>query len=480
MEIPTGVDVREARLRRWMEGIDVARLLFGMSLLLLAFVYGVATAKFRLWPMAQLSEARQAFQALTRVENDSLMQGILELDSNVPAMPQTTMLAADAGTEKLLVTGGSYQLMQRCPEFGCLAWIIDRNGHVLHSWEVDLDALAATFSGAAGRVLPRNLYPIGMALQSDGGLVVTFHGRNTFPYQLGIARIARDGRIIWARLDYSHHWLVSDAAGRIYTPAMKLVNGMEYFGNSAVKVRCKVAMYASGVDVIGPDGDIERHLPIIRALDESGYRGAFYGLRDDCDPLHLNSVDLVPASIAPKLGVAPGDLLVSLREPSIIALLDARTGAIRRLVADRTAAQHSPRFLPDGSVLVFDNLGGDRATGGSRIARIDLLTGKTTTVFPQPGETQLVPFFSSDGSHLSISPDGRRTMVSLKDQGLDIEIDIASGRPIWKMEKTLDISRYLEFANVQSRQTRARFKAYGTYYVTDQQFRNAGLGRPSR
>ena len=85
MEIPTGVDVREARLRRWMEGIDVARLRFGMSLLLLAFVYGVATAKFRLWPMAQLSEARQAFQALTRVENDSLMQGILE--TLVPARP---------------------------------------------------------------------------------------------------------------------------------------------------------------------------------------------------------------------------------------------------------------------------------------------------------------------------------------------------------------------------------------------------------
>ena len=63
---------------------------------------------------------------------------------------------------------------------------------------------------------------------------------------------------------------------------------------------------------------------------------------------------------------------------------------MKYLVAGRTAAQHSPQFLPDGSVLVFDNMGGSRALGGSRVVRLDLVKGTARTIFPR-GRNAMVP-----------------------------------------------------------------------------------------
>ena len=175
-------------------------------------------------------------------------------------------------------------------------------------------------------------------------------------------------------------------------------------------------------------------------------------------------------------GVAAGDLLVSFREPNVIAVLDAADGHIKKLVAGRTAAQHSPKFLPDGTVVAFDNLGGDRRLGGTRIARVALTTGATTTIFPRPGQKLARPFSGPDGGTIDVSPDGRRMMVAIKKQARTIEIDIATGEVLWEMEKGFDIAPYLAARDIDAPTSRGWFNAYGSYYLTDAALRAIGIG----
>ena len=203
----------------------------------------------------------------------------------------------------------------------------------------------------------------------------------------------------------------------------------------------------------------------------AGYRGLFYGLRNGCNPTHLNSVDLATPEVAKRVpNVAEGDFLVSLREASAVALLDGRTGEVKYVVAQRTAAQHGPRFLPDGTVLVFDNLGGDSELGGSRVVRLDMAKGTAETVFPREAHEGLVPFFSQTAGHLDISADGRRALVSSTHQGRIVEIDVASGKPLWTYENTHDIARFVKANGLRTDQTRARFATYGAYYVNNPKF----------
>jgi hypothetical protein len=197
-------------------------------------------------------------------------------------------------------------------------------------------------------------------------------------------------------------------------------------------------------------------------------------VRDGCDPTHLNSIALLPRAMAGAIpGAAAGDLLVSLREANAVALLDAESGAVKYLVAGRTAAQHSPQFLPDGSVLAFDNLGGERSRGGSRVVRLDLVTGTSQTVFPR-GESELLPVRSSTAGHLNVAENGERALVSITHQGRIVEIDVATGTPLWVYENTHELGAFLKANGIDAKTTRGRFATYGAYYVRNLDFLKEG------
>jgi hypothetical protein len=445
------------------------RVLFAFGIAVLSFLYGAATIQYEIFPYHLLREAKLGWEAWASVERQKLHfpNAFENFEPEAPGAPAATRLGEGAGEERILVTGGPYQLMERCPTWGCMAWIADRSGKVLHAWEVDLEALWSGITGFAGDVTKLSLYPVGMALGDDGSLVVSFQGRDTYPYQVGIAKVDRGGRILWKRFDNSHHWITMDGKGRVYTPYAYYRKDVKEVAGTRVSLPCEAGeAYMDGVRVLSPDGQALREITLMDKFVAAGYRGLFYGLRDGCNPTHLNSVELASAEVARRVPrAAEGDLLVSLREASAVALLDGASGAVKYVVSQHTAAQHSPRFLPDGTVLVFDNFGGDSELGGSRVVRVDLVRGTSETVFPREAHERLVPFFSATAGHIDVSEDGRRALVATTHQGRIIEIDVASGRPLWVYENTHDIARFLEANDLRTDQTRARFATYGAYYV---------------
>ena len=466
---PSGAAKKRRRL------IDWSAVAFVASLCLFAFLYGFASNELNLPPKSQMKQAMAALKAINVIDED-LPTGVNRLDPKTKPEPDVRQLDAAAGKELLLVTGWPHRDAGRCPKFGCLASIIDRSGRVLRSWPLPSDALFDGVQGFDGDVKLTNFYPIGLGLLRDGSLVATFHGRNTFPYAVGIARIDSSGKVLWKHIDNAHHWFRIGPDERIYAP-IQLRRPVRHVADNAVEIKCPYVILDEGVRIYRSDGTVERTLVMTEMLIRNGYPGLIYSLRNDCDPIHLNSVDIATPEIASRIpGAAAGDLLVSLREPSAIVLFDPATAKIKRLIAGRTAAQHSARFLPDGTVIAFDNQGGFKKLGGSRIVRINLVDGNVQTVFPTEASRSMLPFLSEDGGTVIPSPDGKRAMVSSKDGARDFEIDLATGRPLWTMTHVLDVAPLLG----RSKPIAGHFTAFGSYYLTDDYLRALRLAKPGQ
>ncbi len=104
--------------------------------------------------------------------------------------------------------------------------------------------------------------------------------------------------------------------------------------------------------------------------------------------------------------------------------------------------------------------------------RLNLVDGSAQVVFPTAASKSMLPFFSEDGGTVTPSPDGKRAMISSKDESRDIEIDLATGRPLWEMREVLDVA---PFMNKSGKKAMSYFTAYGTYYLTDNQVRSLSM-----
>ncbi|MXO60307.1 hypothetical protein GRI89_12235 [Altererythrobacter salegens] len=448
-----------------LRAIDWSLVAFIASIALFAFLAGALVVQWHLPPSEQLRNAARAFEAVSGMEDEVFLNSLNKIDRSARARPEFAKLDKSAGKELLLVTGGPNQDAKRCPKFGCLAWIFDRQGHVLHAWPLPLDALFKNAKGFKGNVNPRNFYPVGLGMLRDGSLVATFHARNTYPYVAGIARISWTGEVVWQHVDGAHHWLHIGDDGLIYAPYQER-RSPDFLSKYAVNHRCEHESYDEGIRIYRQNGEVVRTILLTETFLRDGYPGLLYSVRDDCDPIHLNSVDVATEEVASRIpGANAGDLLVSVRELSAIIMLDPQTGQIKHMINGRTAAQHSAHFLKDGSVIAFDNQGGMRFRGGSRILRIDMGTGRYSTIFPQAQSESILPFSSEDGGTVSPSPDSSRAIVSSKDGSRSFEIDIATGKPLWLMKQVFDVAPFLK----EDRPVAGYFKPYGVYYLTEDQ-----------
>lgn len=452
-------------------GDKLAKLVSVVCAAFLLVMGGIAIAEYKFFPYDYIRSAKNGLEAMLQLEDENTLNAIAFEAPNRTPGPHVIQHDTDAGTESLLITGGFYQYMELCPEHGCAAWITNRSGDVLHTWEVDPAEIAAGAEGFEPSLEPQNLRIVGTRSLPDGGLLMTLHARNTFPYTVGLVRLDKDGGIVWKSLEGAHHWFDLDPQGNIYIAYAKAVPVSQYYGDTPILQHCPLdAFHGDGLAVYDPNGNLLRSFDFTDLLTNSPYASVAYAVRDGCDPYHVNSVEyLTPEKAARIEGATAGDLLVSVRENNMVALINSTTGEISHAVIGRTAAQHSPRLLNDGTVAVFDNLGGKRDGSATAITRVDLTNSESQTLYPRPNgpANDLLPFFSGDGGHIDVSPDGTRMMVSSKTQATSFEVEIETGQVLWSLEKILDIRPYLERIGKDVHAPTIGFNAYSAYYLTD-------------
>jgi len=211
---------------------------------------------------------------------------------------------------------------------------------ILYEWAPDIDAMAALINDEIVKSSCRILHPL---LLEDGGLVFQNSGSPLF-------KISSSSSVEWFIKGYYHHSCEQDAEGNIW-----------------VCSRMEPSSYAGlfnddSFAQISPAGEVLFERSVAKILEENGYR-VLLATGGSNDPIHLN--DIQPALTDSRFW-KKGDLLLSMRHRSTIALYRPSTDKIVWLKTGPWMNQHDVDFVNDHQISVFGN---------------DVLVGSRTELF---------------------------------------------------------------------------------------------------
>lgn len=404
-----------------------------------AFTHGLIAGRYKVFPYRVIRDARTALLALIEVSRPFQASGPATYQKHV-LVPTATHYGPAAGQELLLVSGGAGYLKEH-NEAGCLAWLMDRDGKILHTWKYDPTLWNDLKQVTRLRGISGKPYPVGMHLYDDGGLLVTYQQLNTFPFAISLARFDVDSRLLWKKELLTHHWFSVAPDGRIFVPSLRVVESPIPIAGTEASITCEDGkIYSDRILILDADGNVLDEISMLDALFESGWGGLLANLNSPFqnadlasgDPLHLNHAELIggqSAKLPPWL--SPDDLLVSFRNINTVGILDVASRRFKWLTAGAAIGQHSPQ-LCDGGVLILDNLGGDKQFGGTRLVKIDFERGLPATVFPKPGAPPPDRCRMLTSGHLDVSRDGSRALLTVSAAGTLWEIDIRTGKVLWE------------------------------------------------
>ncbi len=345
--------------------------------------------------------------------------------------------------------------------FGPGATLINLKGDVVHQWQ-----LPSGVAWAPGKdvTLPKakdyvhwercHLFPNGdvIALCSTGG---------DMPYGFGVAKLDKDSKLIWTATALCHHDLDVGEDGRIYVLTKKITG-------AAPPNLAQVPTVEEEILVLSAAGNELETIPLLPACRESNYHlvllpdksperdgfsprrgppplggfgppplpggggpaplpGGFgppslRGITNTAeygDLFHTNSIKVLPRSLAAKYPLfKPGQLLVSLRSPSALAVIDPSTRAVVWAAKGVWQGQHNAQFLDNGHLLLFDNLGAQQF---SRTIEYDPVTQAVPWSYPigapVPGEKG-ISFLSPFRCGSQRLPNGNTLIIDAADARL--------------------------------------------------------------
>ena len=471
------------------------RFLLVLALALAAFACGWLSCHYGLFPDPVISDGIKTLQTLrdSHKEKGKDYGQFGHFFSGVPPERATAnrfqFVAGDSLSGPVLWQGGRYQFLEYCPDWGCLAVEYTATGEVAHAYpfrneELEQAAAAAYSDEFPYEVSPtasftRNVYMFGISRYANGDLLVVFTQKDAFPFGAGVARIDRDGYPVWFRRDYSHHWPHLDDDGVALVPGLLIGSESISFKRGrrlekTLTLKCGTNRpHLDTIGIIDGNGRLLKRINPIDALRDSPLAYLIQStstpgrVNAPCDPLHLNSVHRLRRDAGGTWGLAPGDLVASLRNLSAFAILDGESGRVKRLVRGSFFYQHSVQHLTGATFLMFDNYGGDGVHGPSRLLMIDLADSRETTIFPNDQTPKpLRQLFSRIQGTIDISPDRRRVLVAFTNQSVAVEVRLADGAVLNVFHSLHDVSSLEQFPQERQQQA-AVFRMQGLYYIRD-------------
>ena len=383
--------------------------------------------------------------------------------------------------------GGPFQFLEHCPKWGCLAVEYAADGELLHAYPYrprELEqAWAAGLAGdeahlwGADESFIRVFNPFGMQLYANGDLQVIFLRTTSIPHYGGIARIDRDGRPIWFRRDHSHHWADVEADGTAMVPAAILGKPVspKFKEMKPAPVECTVdTLRRPSINFLDEDGSLLRETDFLEVLLESPYAHILPHMSilvsnpppgASCNFVHLNFARRLRDDAGGTWGIAPGDIVASMRNLSAFAILDGQARRVKRIVRGSFFRQHSVHHLEGSKFLLFDNLGSDGAHGPSRVLVVDLADGSETTLFPNDRTPEhLRGLYTRIAGHITISPDRSRAIATFSWPGIAVEISLADGEALNTFRSLHDVSSVEDFPEERIDRA-AAFRMTGMEYI---------------
>jgi hypothetical protein len=221
---------------------------------------------------------------------------------------------------------------------------------------------------------PPRYLPHHPLIEGDGSIV--FHSMDS-----PLVREDACGRILWMLDGEYHHGVESDGAGGVWAIRTLAPPTVDHVGKD---------FQDDAVVHVSADGEILFERSISQALIKADLRHIIYS-HDlyERDPLHLNDVE--PAFADGRFW-KKGDLFLSIRNPSMLALYRPSTDAILWTKQGPWLMQHDVDIVSDHEIGVLDNNSaavpeGEKVLGTNRVLVYDFETGTVSSRYDAGFET---------------------------------------------------------------------------------------------
>ena len=207
--------------------------------------------------------------------------------------------------------------------------MLDPEGRVAHVWHISQEGLDWEHPKDT------NVFPHGFEIAPDGSVVTAFDEGNS------IAKYDYCGNVVWDLEGRFHHSIAFEGDEAIW--------GWEV--NNLLKIDYHT-------------GEVLKKIPLQKVMDANPNIDIFGILQADTregsswldNPWHPNDIDPLPEELEQYYpGFSAGDLLVSLRSPNLIFVMDQETFKVKWWRQGLTRRQHDPDWNDKGTITIFNN-----------------------------------------------------------------------------------------------------------------------------
>lgn len=291
------------------------------------------------------------------------------------------------------------------------AVLMDMDGSVVHEWRHEFEAVWPDFP-TEQLADDTSLYWMHARLLEDGDLLAIYGG-------LGLIRIDRESNLVWKYQAACHHDL------DIRDDGTTLVLIRE---EHTVPELTSRPIIEDMIAVLDPDGRELDRISLVECFENSRYAQAVRQAvieNQEADLYHTNTLEILDGRLARHHpAFRAGNVLISLRNLSLLAVVDLDRRSVVWAMSGSWREQHDPSVVSDRSILLFDNKGHD---GRSRLLEIDPATGQEVWSYVGGGEH---PFYSERSGACQRLPNGN-TLATESHYGRAFEVT-REGEIVWE------------------------------------------------
>jgi hypothetical protein len=360
--------------------------LAAVLLILLAFVGGVTWSNLKIWPYGIFSEAYQGWKMLRATNFLRRFDWAL---SNIHKGQGVTLHERGRAFDGLTMMSGIF-------EEGVRLRLVNMEGRILRDWPVEFEKIWPN---------PAHIYPaehvpdfrfgfqtFGFEAAPDGSVV-------TVVENLGLVKLDRCGKVMWTLDKRVHHNITHLGDGTYWVGAHRdsreVDLALDWPGRDPWTRKAPEfdASYEDLLLHVSGEGKVLREISVLKALLKGVPWHLLHAVAAEfeppSDPTHLNDVEIVTPALAARVpGANAGDLLVSIRNLNMLAIISLETGDLVWYQVGPWVRQHDPDIEADGRISVFDNhdhMGWDynKEFGGSQVMLLDPKTGASEITWPK-------------------------------------------------------------------------------------------------
>ncbi|MFH1501571.1 MAG: arylsulfotransferase family protein [Candidatus Eisenbacteria bacterium] len=285
------------------------------------------------------------------------------------------------------------------------------DGRVLHEWEFPFLRAFPDSVRAAENNESADFWRYVHVFENGDALAI-FEG-------LGLIKVDRNSRLIWAHAGGEHHALQVMDDGRIYVLTRK--------AHLIPRINSTAPVLEDFITILSSNGKVLRSVSVLDAFENSYFSTALtvHGMRRVGDLLHTNAVDVMDGRFSKRMPpYEKGNVLVSMRQIDMIAIIDMEREAVIWSGSGMWRAQHDSKVLANGNIMLFDNKG---QAGLSKVLEFNPATQGITWAYLGEDDDPLYTGMCGAASRL---PNGN-TLITESDYGRALEVT-PDGDVVWE------------------------------------------------